>query len=125
MSGERCDVITALTLNTTGKNTAGLVHYHTIIDLHGAATGSCHSPSGDHHRQDLDTIDALELSNSEEYLLIRGQSVLVVFDLAQNRVLKTIGRPSDVPREFLLPRSTALTPLTFTQAHFTADDCVS
>jgi len=71
------------------------------------------------------SIRDLEVSNSDELLLIRGRLAVVVFHICRQQIVKVFQRPDDVPNEFRLPHSNGtFTELDFTQAHFTADSKV-
>jgi hypothetical protein len=126
-SGRRPGHITVLTLDTTDaatSKTTGRVVFQTTIDIGAASAPTVNGDSADSKgRADTELVEDLRLSNSDDYLLVRRRSLLVVFDMAQDRVLKTISRPPDVPSEFRLPRSGRYTALGFTQALFSADDC--
>lgn len=68
-----------------------------------------------------DSIQDLQLSKSQELLLIRGHSNLIVYQLIDDRPMCHIERPSEVPTEFRLPKS-SYSELKFSQAKFAGDD---
>ncbi|XP_013419382.1 NACHT and WD repeat domain-containing protein 2-like [Lingula anatina] len=68
-----------------------------------------------------DQISDLVVSHNEKYLLVRGNSNLVIYGVKNEKVLSCFGRPSDTPVQFKLPQR-SLTDLNFTQAKFSQDD---
>ena len=99
-----------LTLDVSDGPMSGRVDVQTRLDIK------------DSSLPDDDSIQDLELSHSEELLLIRGRTTLAVYSFSRQRLANVIRRPGDVPAEFRLPGSRReFTSLQFTQAHFS--DC--
>ncbi|XP_067678714.1 NACHT and WD repeat domain-containing protein 2-like [Haliotis asinina] len=67
-----------------------------------------------------DTILDLKVSPDDEFVLIRGDRILVVHDRATESVCAKLERPSDIPEEFRLPKSHYVE-LNFTKAEFSSD----
>ena len=63
----------------------------------------------------------LQLSHNQEMLLVQGLNNLVVYNVGTEKVMCHFPRPSDVPKEFKLPR-THTVDLHFTKAAFTHDN---
>ena len=113
MSGGHTDHITVLGLDVFEGPTSGQVQFQTRLDIKEASL-----PADDN-------VENLELSDSEDLLLIRSRTTLVVYSFSRQRVANVIRRPGDVPAEFRLPGSGGgFVSLQFTQAHFSHDDKV-
>jgi hypothetical protein len=130
VAGDRTDSLTVIVLDVsphdpvTGSrsSTEGRVELQTRLDIKGALTTSGTAANG---VTEKDSIQDIQVSDSDEMLLIRSRQAVVVYHLDQERVIKVIPRPGDVPDEFRLPQSAGrFTSLEFTQAHFTADSKV-
>ena len=102
-----------LSLRVSEGPTSGQVESQAVLDIKDSSL-----PADD-------VVEDMELSHSEELLLIRCRTVLVVYSFSGRRVANVIQRPGDVPAEFRLPGSGgAFVALQFTQAHFSDDDKV-
>ncbi|KAK3089761.1 hypothetical protein FSP39_006292 [Pinctada imbricata] len=67
-----------------------------------------------------DTICNLKMSPNDDLVLVRGQVHLVVYSRFSEKVAVSFQKPSDVPENFKLPKS-SYTDLKFTNAEFSRD----
>ena len=113
MSGGHTDHITVLGLDVSEGPTSGQIQFQTRLDIKEASM-----PADDN-------VEDLELCHTEELMLIRSRTTIVVYSFSRQRVANVIRRPGDVPAEFRLPGSGGgFVSLQFTQAHFSHDDKV-
>lgn len=130
MAGDRTDSLTVIVVDVspgdpaTGSTSGaeGRVEMQTRLDIKEALETSGAAVNGITEKE---FIQDVQVSDSDELLLIRGRQAVVVYNLDQGRIVKVIPKPADVPNEFRLPNSAGrFTSLDFTQAHFTADSKV-
>ncbi|XP_074641218.1 NACHT and WD repeat domain-containing protein 2-like [Tubulanus polymorphus] len=69
------------------------------------------------HAVTMDTVTHIAISGDNKYVLVRGKSTILVYDIADESIQTRCYRPFDIPKEFRLPRSTTVE-LVFTGAAF-------
>ena len=69
-----------------------------------------------------DSICDMKLSNSQKMLLVIGQNNLVIYNTSKDSVTCRMPRPTDIPKEFKLPKAHQPTEIFYTEAEFSPDD---
>ena len=67
-----------------------------------------------------DTIQKIKISPNDDNILIRGLDNIIVYSRFNEKVIARFQRPTEVPRDFKLPKSHC-TELFFTEANYTRD----
>ena len=90
-----------------------------VMHVHRGAVEMAYKTLLDEHMPD-DRIADLKVSPKDDMILIRGKNHILAYNRFTEKICAKFGRPSDVPKEFKLPKK-HYTDLFFTNADFSRD----